>query len=167
MLSRWNPDKHLQIHNPRLRMALRMTWYSMVASSIGGLLFALPFLLDFPNSVVETECRRLCWPYSCGGTALFQRLFASVLIGAAMAIVTGRFFQKITNPWVYKMAMALTTAAIVHLFAPIQLVRFYLSELTVGDYEPFLEMVTVIAVYAGAIYLSQVMAQKYIREITT
>jgi len=168
VLSRWNPDRHLRIHNPRLRLALRMTWYCMVVSFIGGFLFTLPFLLDFPNPDMENIGRALVLAiFFGGGTALFQRLLASILIGATMAIVTGRFSEQIANPRAYRFAMGVTTAAIVHLFAPIQLVRFYLSELTGGEYEPYLETVTAIAVYAGAIYLSQVMAQKYIREIAT
>ena len=168
MLNRWNPDKHLRIHNPRMRLALRMTWYCMVVSFTGGCLFTLPFLLNFPNPDLENIWRALVLAiFFGGGTALFQRLLASILIGACMAIVSGRFFKKITNPWVYKFSLGLTAASIVHLFAPIQLVRFYLSELTDGDYAPLLEMATVFAVYAGAIYLSQVMAGKYIREIAT
>lgn len=168
MLSRWNPDKHLRIHNPRLRLALRMSWYCMVASFIGGLLFTLPFLLEFQNLDLENIWRALVLAiFFGGGTALFQRLLASILIGACMAFVSGRFFKKISNPWIYKFAMALTAAAVVHLFAPIQLVRFYLSELSGGEYELILEVASVFAVYAGAIYLSQVMAGTYLREIAT
>lgn len=168
MLNRWNPDKHLRIHNPRLRLALRMTWYCMVVSSVGGVLFTLVFLLDFSNPNREHITQALVLAiFFGGGTALFQRLLASILIGAAMAIVSGRFFQTVSNPWIYKFAMGLTAAAIVHLFAPIQLVRFYLSELIDGAYELPLEMASVIAVYAGAIYLSQIMARKYLRETST
>ena len=98
------------------------------------------------------------------GTALFQRILASILIGATMAYVIGRFFKNITNPWAFKFVMGLISGLILHLFAPLQLVRFYLTELTDGDYAPYLETAGVIAVYAGGIYLSQVMAGKYIRE---
>jgi len=168
VLNRWNPDKHLRIRNPRLRLALRMIWYCMVVSSIGGTLFTLPFLLDFPDSTAENVTQAMILAiFFGGGTALQFRLLASILIGAAMAIVSGGFSTPITNPWVYRLAMALSTATIVHLFAPIGLVRFYLLELAGGEYDPFLETATVFAVYAGAIYLSQVMAQKYIRETTT
>ena len=166
MLNLWNPDKHLRIRNPRLRLALRMTWYSMVVSSIGGVLFSLAFLLDLPNAYAENLTQALILALFFGvGTALFQRLLAAILIGAAMATISGRFFASVANPWLYKFAMALTAAAVVHLFAPVQLVRFYLSELAAGEYEPLLEMASVYAVYAGAIYLSQVMAGKYIREV--
>lgn len=168
MLNLWNPDKHLRIRNPRLRLALRMTWYSMVVSSIAGVFFSLAFLLDLPNAYANDPAQALILALFFGvGTALFQRLLASILMGATMAFISGRLFKQVTNAWLYKFAMALTTAAIVHLFAPIQLVRFYLSELTAGEYEPFLEMASVYAVYAGAVYLSQVMAGKYLREIAT
>ena len=83
-----------------------------------------------------------------------------------MAFVTGKFPQPITYPWSYRFAMGVTAASIVHLFAPIQLVRFYLSELA-GEYTPTLEMSSVVAIYAGAIILSQVVAGKYIREVTS
>ncbi len=168
MLSRWNPDKHLRIRNPRLKLALRMTWYCMVLSSIGGMLFSLAFLIDFPNSQADNATQALVLAlFFGGGTALHQRLLASILIGAFMAFVSGRFFKAVSNRWLYHFAMALTAATLVHLFAPIQLVRFYLSELAGGEYQPLLEMATVVAVYAGAICLSQVMARKYIRETTT
>ena len=166
LLSRWNPDKHLRIRNPRLRLALRTVWYCMVVSSIGGALFTVPFLLDFANSTADNVTQALILAiFFGGGTALNLRLLASILIGAAMAIVSGGFSAPIAHQRVYRLAMALTTATIVHLFAPIGLVRFYLSELTNGEYEALWETATVIAVYAGAIVLSQVMAGKYIREV--
>lgn len=145
-----------------------MAWYCMVLSSIGGVLFSLAFLLDLPNAYAENLTQALILALFFGvGTALFQRLLASILIGAAMAYVSGRFFKKIANPWLYKLAMTLTAAAIIHLFAPIELARFYLSELTSGEYDARLEIAAAAAVYAGAIYLSQVMAGKYLREIAT
>lgn len=166
MLNLWNPDKHLRIRNPRLRLALRMTWYSMVVSSIGGVLFSLAFLLDLPNAYAESLTQALILALFFGvGTALFQRLLASILIGAAMAYISGKFFATVANPWLYKLVMALTAATIAHLFAPVHLVRFYLAELTAGEHEPILEVASACVVYAGAVYLSQVMAGKYIREI--
>ena len=139
----------------------------MVASSVGGFLFSLPLLLDFANLDSENIKQALVLAvFFGGGTGLFQRLFASILLGAAMAIVSRSFFKTVANPWVFKFAMGITTSAIVHLFAPNHLVRFYLSELAEGEYEPLWESVTVIAVYAGAISLSQVMARKYLREIS-
>ncbi len=167
MLSRWRPDKHLRINNPRLRMALRMTYYGTVISSVGGFLFSLFFLLDFANADLNKITQALILAvFFGGGTGLFVRLFASLLIGIAMTIVTGRFFEEIANPWAYKLAMGALTATVVHLFSPAYLVSFYMSELTDGDYDPLLETATVIAVYAGAVYLSQVMAGKYMREIS-
>lgn len=167
MLNLWNPDKHLRIRNPRLKLALRMAWYSMVCSSIGGALFTLPFLLDYPNSHAEDLGQALILAIFFGaGTALLRRLFVSILMGAAMAIVSGAFSDRNPHPWTYKFAMALTASAVIHPFAPIQLVRFYLTELTGGGYSLLLERLSVIAVYAGAIYLSQVMAGNYLREIT-
>ena len=140
----------------------------MVVSSIGGCLFTLSFLLDFPNSQAENLQQALILAvFFGGGTALHQRLLASILIGAAMAIVTGRFPHPIAYPWSYHLAMGITAATIVHLFAPIQLARFYLTELTAGDFDARLEVVAAFAIYAGAIYLSQVMAGKYIRETTS
>lgn len=168
MLSRFNPDKHLRIRSPRARLALRMSWYCMVLSSIGGCLFSLPFLLDFQNPNPENIKQALVLALFFGvGTGLHQRLIASILIGVAMAFVTGRFPGRISYPWSYKLAMALTAATVVHLFAPIQLVRFYLSELTKGEYNHYMESAAVIALYAGAIWLSQVMARKYLRELRT
>lgn len=168
MLSRWNPDKHLRIRNPRLNLALRMSWYCMVASSIGGMLFSLAFLLDFPNSKADNLTQALVLAlFFAVGTALHQRLLASILIGASMALVSSKLFKAVANPWLYQIAMALTAATVVHLFAPTGLVRFYLSELAGGDYQPLLETVCVIGVYAGAIILSLVMARKYIRDIAT
>ena len=131
MLNRWNPDKHLRIHSPRLRLALRMAWYSMVASSLGGVLFSLAFLLDLPNAYAENLTQALILALFFGvGTALGQRLLASILIAVAMALVSGAFSRPIAYPWLYRFAMGLTAAAAVHLFAPIQLARFYLSELS-------------------------------------
>ncbi len=168
MLSRWNPDKHLRIHNPRLRLALRMTWHCMVVSFIGGFLFTLSFLLDFANPDIENIKQALVLAlFFGGGTALLPRLLASILIGFMMAMVTGKFPGPIAHPWAYKLTMGMTSAAIVHLFAPIQLARFYLIELTDGNYDPRLEMAAAIAVYAGAIYLSQILAQKYLQDIAT
>ncbi len=165
LLNLWNPDKHLRIHSPRLRLALRMSWYCMVLSSVGGCLFALAFLLDFPNPDAENIKQSFILALFFGvGTALIPRLFASILIGAAMAIVTGKFPKPNDNPWAYKFVMGLTASAIVHLFAPINLVRFTLSELTGGVYSPSLETASLIAVYAVALYLSQVMAGTYLQE---
>ena len=168
VLSRWNPDKHLRIHNPRLKLALRMIYYAMVVSSFGGFLFALPFLLEFSNLGWENIKQALILAlFFGGGTALPLRLLASIFIGLAMAFVTGKFPAPASQPRAYLFTMGLTAAAVVHLFAPIQLVRFYLSELSAGEYEAYLETVSVIAVYAGLICLSQVMAGKYIRETRT
>ena len=166
MLNRWNPDKHLRIQNPRLKLALRMTWYCMVFSYIAGFLLTLLFLLDFAHPDLENIKQALVLAtFFGGGTALFQRLLASILIGATMAFVSGKFFGTVNNPWAFKFVMGLIAGLIIHLFAPLQLVRFYLAELTGGEYAPYLESAGVIAVYAGAVYLSQVMAGKYIREI--
>ncbi len=132
------------------------------------MLFSLAFLIDFPNSEAEDLTQALVLAlFFGGGTALHQRLLASILIGAFMAIVSSKLFKAVANRWLYQFAMALTAATVLHLFAPIQLVRFYLSELAGGEYQPLLEMVSAIGVYAGAICLSQVMARKYIREIAT
>lgn len=145
-----------------------MMWYCMVVSSIGGCLFTLPFLLDFPNSPADNLQQALILAiFFGGGTALHQRLLASFLIGAAMAFVTGRFPHPIAYAWSYHLAMGLTAATIVHLFAPIQLARFYLSELTAGASDARLETAVAFAIYAGAICLSQIMARKYIRETAT
>ncbi len=145
-----------------------MIWYCMVVSFIGGCLFTLPFLLVFPNSQAENLQQALILAiFFGGGTALHQRLLASILIGAAMAIVTGKFPHPIAYPWSYHLAMGITAAAIIHLFAPIGLARFYLSELTAGASDARLETAVAFAIYAGAIYLSQIMARKYIRETTT
>ena len=168
MLNLWNPDKHLRVRNPRLRLALRMAWYSMVGSSIGGALFTLPFLLDFSNSPAQDLSQALILAlFFGGGTALQQRLLASILLGAGMAIISGRFFRRVSKPWLYKFVMALTAAAIVHFFTPVQLVRFYLRELTGGDYALLLEVASVSVIYAGAVCLSQFVAGKYIRETVT
>lgn len=165
MLNLWNPDKHLRIHSPRLRLALRMTWYCMIVSSIGGCLLALPFLLELPNPDLENIKRSLILAlFFGGGTGLGPRLLASILIGAAMAIVTGKFPKPIAKPWAYKLAMGLTACAIVHLFAPTNLVRFYLSELAGGDYSPIQEALVTSAIYLVAIALSQVMAGRYLQE---
>ena len=76
-----------------------------------------------------------------------------------MAIVSGGFTTPIAHPRIYKLAMALTTATVVHLFTPIGLVRFYFYELALkANTSPLLETAAVIAVYVGAIILSQVMA---------
>lgn len=167
MLHLWNPDKHLRIRNPRLRLALRMSWYSMVGSSIGGALFTLPFLLNLPQSPADDLGQALILTIFFGaGTALLRRLLASILMGAAMAIVSGAFSDRHPNLWTYKFAMALTAAAVIHLFAPVQLVRFYLSELTGGEYSLLLESTTVFAVYAGGVCLSQFVAAKYLRELS-
>lgn len=168
MLNLWNPDKHLRIRNPRLRLALRMAWYCMVGSSIGGVLFSLAFLLDLPNAYAESLTQALILALFFGvGTALVQRLLASILMGAAMAIVSGAFSTQITYPRLYRFVMGLTAAAVVHLFAPVHLVRFYLSELTGGEYDARVEGAAAAAIYVGAIYLSQVMAGKYLRELAT
>lgn len=132
------------------------------------MLFSLAFLIDFPNSQAENLTQALVLAlFFGGGTALHQRLLASILVGAAMAIVTGRFSIPIAYPWSYRCAMGMTTATSIHLFAPIQLVRFYLSELTAGDYDTGLEVAGAIVIYAGAVCLSQVLAGKYMRETTT
>lgn len=145
-----------------------MIWYCMVVSFIGGFLFTLPFLLDLQNpDRVEVGQALVLALFFGGGTALHQRLLASILIGAAMAIVTGIFPQPTAYPWAYKSLMGLTTAAIVHLFAPVQLARFYLSELTDGAFDARLETAAASAIYAVAIYLSQVVGGKYIRETTS
>ncbi len=168
MLSRWNPDKHLRIRNPRIRLGLRMTWRCMVFSSIGGCLFTLPFLLDFQNPNLENLWQALVLALFFGiGTGLHQRLLASILTGAAMAFVSGRFSEDISHPWSYRLAMALTAVTVVHLFAPSQLVRFYLSELTPGENSQTLARAALVAVYAGAVALSQATARQYLREIRT
>ena len=170
MLNRWNPDKHLRIRNPRLRLALRMMWYCMVVSSIGGTLFTLPFLLDFPNSTAENVTQAMILAiFFGGGTALQFRLLASILIGAAMAIVSGGFSTPITNPWVYRLAMALSTATIVHLFAPIGLVRFLSFGAGRRRIRSFSGNCGRHRHICGRleIYLSQVMAQKYLPRLTT
>ena len=145
-----------------------MTWYCMVSSSVGGFLITLPFLLDFPNLDWQNIERALILAlFFGGGTALWLRLLASILIGVAMALVTGKLSVGSINPWTYKFAMGVTAATIVHLFAPIHLVRFYLSELSDIQYDSRLEIVGAAAVYAGAVYLSLVMARKYLQEVAT
>lgn len=145
-----------------------MTWHCMVVSSVGGCLFTLPFLLDFQNLGWDTIAQALILAlFFGGGTALLPRLLASILIGFMMAMVTGKFPGPMAHPWAYKFTMGLTSVIVVHLFTPIGLVRFYLSELVDGGYDWRLEMAAAIAVYSGAIYLSQIIAQKYLQDIAT
>ncbi len=152
---------------PHETMAMRMGKYGTAVSSLGGFMCAMAVMADSAGTTVDYANAAVGLALIFGGGIGFAYgRVASYVIGCSMVVVTLALFREIRYPWQLKFVYGMITATIVYFFSPFDIVRLSIASFLSGQSIGLIADLSVIAVYVIAIYLSQIVARKYISEVS-
>ena len=153
---------------PRINVFLRMTDYGIVVSGIGGAAYGLALLLGMQDGSSMTAVAVLAAIVLVsifGGLfGLFYGSLAAPIIGFAMVLLAAVLSRGGRRPRLLKLSFGALTAAVIYLISPLDVVREAFAQVLQGHSSNALADFSAIAVYGIAIYLSQIVARKYLRE---
>ncbi|MCY4073064.1 MAG: hypothetical protein OXG60_17355 [Chloroflexi bacterium] len=160
----------LKTIGPRAMIVLRMSLYGMAISTLGGFMFGLAFLgqiAPIEASWVDYLMQFALAAFFGGGIGYCYGFIAAPALGFMIASLTLVFFREMTYPRLFRAAAATITAAGIYLVSPLNVVSWSLSTVLSNDVTRSPETVAVLVLYVLAIYLSQIVARKYIREVSS
>ena len=96
---------------------------------------------------------------------LFYGLLAANFIGLLMMIAAATLFPNGSRPRLLKLAFGALTAIPIYLVSPLDAVSGAFAQILEGRSSNPLADLTAVSIFLIAIYLSQVVAKKYLREI--
>lgn len=155
--------------NSRALIVLRMSVYGTLTSILGAFMFSLGFIENtFFNDANWEEYLELIVPTALmgGGIGFFYGFAASTLLGLAIASLTFVFFRETRHPWLFRVVAGILTAVGIYMISPLDVVRWSLATILNNDISHYPESVAVSVLYVLAIYLSQIVARKYIQEVS-
>lgn len=153
---------------PRAMIVLRMSVYGTLTSILGAFMFGLGFVEHILPSAptLEDILAQIGLAAMMGGGIGFAYGFAaSTFLGLAIALSTLVFFRGMRHPRLFRAVAGATTAVAVYCVSPLDVVRWSLATIMTSDVGRYPESGAVLVLYILAIYLSQIVARKYIREI--
>lgn len=159
----------LKTIDPRALLVLRMSLYGMAVSSLGGFMYGLAFLGQIApkeTSWVDYLTQFALAAFLGGGIGLCYGFIAAPMLGFMIAALTLLFFREMTYPRLFRAAAAAITAAGIYLVSPLNVVSWSLSTVLNNNVARSPESVAVLVLYVLAIYLSQIVARKYIQEVS-
>lgn len=156
--------------DPRISVFLSMTDYGLVVSGIGGAMYGMALLLGLPNGQsadIATVLIAIVLGLIFGGLiGLFYGALASPILGFAMALFAAVFCRDGRRPRLLKLTFAALTAVVIFLVSPLDVVKEAFAQVLQGSSINPLADFSAIAVYFIAIYLSQIVARKYLRQVS-
>lgn len=159
----------LKTIGPRAMIVLRMSIYGMAVSSLGGFMYGLAFL----GQIAPKEASWVDYPtqfalaaFFGGGIGLCYGFIAAPALGCMIASLTLLFFREMSYPRLFRAAAGTITAAGIYLVSPLDIVSWSLSTVLNNNVARSPESVAVLVLYVLAIYLSQIVARKYIQEVS-
>ncbi len=157
----------LKIIGPRAMIVLRMSLYGMAISTLGGFMFGLGFLGHATDSTLDEYLTQFLLAMIFGGGIGYVYGFvASPLLGIMIASLTLIFFREMRHPRLFRAAAGAITAGVIYIFSPLDIVRWSLATMLNNDISRYPESVGVLILFVLAIYLSQIVARKYIQDVS-
>ena len=159
-LNQWHPWT-----NAFARMGI---WGSAVSAVSGcayflAIGFGLPYARQMPfDAALIGLTMGSCLAALVG---LFYGILAAHFIGLLMMIAAANFFPDASRPRLLKLAFGALTAFPIYLVSPLDAVSSAFAKILEGRSSNPLADLTAVAIFLIAIYLSQVVAKKYLREI--
>ena len=150
-------------------IVLRMTLFGTVVSTLGGFMFVLGLLANAApvDATLDGYLTQFVLAAKLGGSVGFVYGFiASLVLGFMMAALTLVFFREMRFPRLFRAVAGIVTAVGICLFSPLNVVPWSLSAVLKNDVSRSPEAVAVLVLYLVAIYLSQIVARKYICEVS-
>lgn len=161
--------KPKQTH-PRVALFRRMGLWGTAVSALSGwayflaIAFGLPYMSEMPFDVALSGL--FFGSFMSALVGLVYGLLAAHFIGLAMALTAAAFFPEGRRPRLHKITFAAITAIPIYLVSPLDAVRSAFALILEGSSANPLADWTAMAIYAFAIYLSQIVARTYLREIS-
>ncbi len=157
--------------NPRINLLERMGLYGTTVSAVSGCAYGLASIFGLPN-VPEMPFDVVLGGFFIGSVfgaiiGIIYGILASHFIGLAMALIAALFFPDGCRPRLLKIAFGALTAVTIYLVSPFDIVRGAFTTLLEGSSYSLQADLTAVAIYVNAIYLSQIVARKYLREVST
>lgn len=160
----------LKTIGPRELIVLRMSLYGMTISTLGGFMFGLGFLAHIMPVDATGNDYLMQFAFAAflgGGIGSFYGFFAAPALGCMIASLTLVFFRETSHPRFFRAAAGAITAAGIYVISPLDVVRWSLATMLTNDINRHPETVAVCVLYFLAIYLSQIVARKYIQEVSS
>ncbi|MCY3780683.1 MAG: hypothetical protein OXG78_10275 [Chloroflexi bacterium] len=155
---------------PWINVCMRMVMCGTAVSTLGGFAFGMAFLFGLPAASSMTLEIVLSGIFTGfvfgGGFGLIYGILASPIIGLAMTVTAALFFRCGRRPRLLKLTFGTLTAVPIYLVSPFHIVRNAFAQILEGSSYNLLADWSVMAIYVLAIYLSQIVARKYLREIS-
>ena len=155
--------------DPRAKLVLRMSLYGMALSTFGGLMFVLVILAEIPPSDITLEDYRAALLHVAitgGGIGFVYGSIASTVLGIVIASLTLVFFREAHHPRLFRAAAGVITAVGIYFVSPLEVVPWSLSTIMNRNGSRYPGTIAVLVLYVLAIYLSQIVSRKYIREVS-
>ena len=161
--------KDKQTH-PRINLLERMGLYGTAVSAVSGCAFGLVFIFGQPHTQ-EAPFHVVMARFALGSflgalVGLLYGLLMAHFIGLAMALTAALFFPDGRRPRLLKITFGALTAVLIYLVSPFHIVRDAFEAILEGSSYNLQANLSAIAIYIIAIYLSQIVARKYLREIS-
>ncbi|MCY4021344.1 MAG: hypothetical protein OXG39_18195 [Chloroflexi bacterium] len=158
----------LKTIGPRAMIVLRMSLYGMAISTLGGFMYGLGFLEHIAPIDPSWDDYLAQFAFAAffgGGIGFCYGFLAAPVLGYMIALLALIFFREMTYPRLFRAAAATITAAGIYLVSPLDVVSWSLATVLNNNFVQSPEAVAVLVLYVLAIYLSQIVARKYIQEI--
>ena len=156
--------------HPKTNLIARMSLQGMAVSTLSGCAyflaigFGLPYMREMPFEVALTGM--VAGSCLAALVGLLYGLLAAHFIGLSMALAAAIFFPNGRRPRLLKIIFAALTAIPIYLVSPLDAVKSAFAQILAGRSTNPLADWTALAILAIAIYLSQTVAKKYLREIS-
>lgn len=155
---------------PLLKVLLRMVLYGVALSVAGGSVYGAAMLLGMPEATsmsLDDLLSGLVLGSLFGGIyGLAYGVLAMPVIGFVMTITAALFFRKQRRPWRLQCTFGAIAAVSIYLASPLNIVQDAFAALLTGQSFNLLADLTVMAITLLAIYCSQIVARKYLRDIS-
>ena len=166
----WMRQIKLDRTQPWINVFTRMGLYGAAISTLSGcayflaIAFGLPYMSRMPFDVALSGL--FFGSLLSALVGLLYGLLIAHVIGLAMALTAALFFPDGRRPRLLKIAFGALTAIPIYLVSPFDAVKTGFAWILEGSSANPLADWSVLAIYALAIYLSQIVARKHLREIS-
>lgn len=156
--------------HPRSNLIARMGLQGTAVSTVSGCAyflaigFGLPYMREMPFDVASIGM--VAGSFLAAVVGLFYGLVAAHFIGLTMALAAAVLFPNGRRPRLLKITFGALTAIPIYLVSPFDAVKSAFAQILEGRSNNPLADWTALAILVIAIYLSQIVAKRYLREIS-
>ena len=156
--------------SPQDMIELRMILFGTVVSTLGGFMFGLGLLANAASVDATLDGYLTQFVLAAilgGGVGFVYGYIASLVLGFMIAALTLVFFREMRYPLLFRAVAGIVTAVGIYLFSPLNVIPWSLSTVLKNDVSRSPVAAAVLVLYLVAIYLSQIVARKYICEVSS